>query len=256
MLNPWIFILLGFFVGAFGTLVGAGGGFILMPIFFFLYPNEPAAHLTAISLAVVFFNAFSGSVAYAFKKRIDYKSGIIFAIASIPGAVLGSLTVPHLSRKYFDPIFALFLILAGLYLFFKKTKEQNNTEESFTIKPYNMSVGIALSVVVGFISSLLGIGGGIIHVPALVYLLHFPVHMATATSHFILAIMALFGSLTHLYEGSLQQGFQHILFLAPGVIVGAQVGAKFSSKLKGNLIIRILALAIISVGIRLLLRSN
>ena len=56
---------------------------------------------------------------------------------------------------------------------------------------YNPVVGIVLSIFVGFISSLLGVGGGFIHVPALSRLLNFPVHIATATSHFVLAVMAL-----------------------------------------------------------------
>ena len=65
---------------------------------------------------------------------------------------------------------------------------------------FNPLVGIGISLAVGYLSSFLGIGGGIIHVPALVYLLDFPVHIATATSHFVLAIMALTGTLVHIYD--------------------------------------------------------
>src|SRR6185295_1618467 len=70
----WLFPL-GLLVGAFGTLIGAGGGFILVPILLLMYPNETSERIASISLAVVFFNAFSGSLAYARMKRIDYKSG-------------------------------------------------------------------------------------------------------------------------------------------------------------------------------------
>ena len=75
-------------------------------------------------------------------------------------------------------------------------------------------IGIGLSFFVGYFSSFLGIGGGIIHVPALVWFLHFPVHIATATSHFILAIMALAGTLVHVWTGALAQGWQETLGLA------------------------------------------
>ena len=71
--------LLGFGVGVFGTLVGAGGGFILTPILLLVYPQSTPALLTAISLIVVFFNAGSGSLAYARQRRIDYRSGGVFA---------------------------------------------------------------------------------------------------------------------------------------------------------------------------------
>ena len=70
-------IALGIAVGAYGTLIGAGGGFVLMPVLLLLYPNQSADVLTSISLAVVFFNALSGSEAYALMKRIDYRSGFI-----------------------------------------------------------------------------------------------------------------------------------------------------------------------------------
>ena len=71
--------LLGVGVGAFGTLVGAGGGFVLTPVLLLLYPHDSARTLTAISLAVIFFNAASGTVAYARQRRTDFRSGIVFA---------------------------------------------------------------------------------------------------------------------------------------------------------------------------------
>ena len=77
--------LLGFAIGVFGTLVGAGGGFILTPVLLLVYPQTSPALITAISLIVVFFNAGSGSVAYARQKRIDYRSGRCSRSARCPG---------------------------------------------------------------------------------------------------------------------------------------------------------------------------
>jgi hypothetical protein len=236
----------------FGTLVGAGGGFILMPIFFFLYPNEPPDHLIATSLAVVFFNALSGTVAYAKAGRVDYRSGIFFSLATFPGAILGAIASKYLSRQLFDPVFATLLIMAGIYLFLRpgRAKQTDPNQEL----SYSMPVGLAISAGVGFFSSILGIGGGIIHVPALVQVLGFPVHIATATSHFILAAMTLVGTLVHWMQGDLNWGAMKVLYLAPGAIIGAQFGAFLSKKIHGNIIIRALALALASVGIRLILR--
>src|SRR5271157_778881 len=86
----WL-IGLGLAVGLYGTLIGAGGGFILMPLLLLLHPNASPEQLTAISLAVVFFNALAGSESYAIMRRIDYKSGLMFAAATIPGAIIGAL---------------------------------------------------------------------------------------------------------------------------------------------------------------------
>ena len=90
---------LGFAVGTYGTLIGAGGGFVLMPILLLIYPDDSPELLTSISLAVVFFNTLSGSEAYAFMKRIDYKSGLLFAGAAIPGAVFGALNTRHVTGE-------------------------------------------------------------------------------------------------------------------------------------------------------------
>ncbi|MGW8179419.1 MAG: sulfite exporter TauE/SafE family protein, partial [bacterium] len=110
------FILLGFLTGGYGTLIGAGGGFVLMPLLLLIYPNQSPEALTSISLAVVFFNALSGSEAYAFMERIDYRSGLLFSLFTIPGAVIGALNTSHVPRSLFDGIFGLLLLAGSVFL--------------------------------------------------------------------------------------------------------------------------------------------
>ena len=122
----WL-IALGLVLGALGTLIGVGGGFILVPILLLLYPHESPQTITAISLAVVFFNALSGSWAYARMGRIDYKSGLRFAAATIPGAILGALTTDYIPRQLFNAIFGVLMVGVAIYLFFHRTREANPT---------------------------------------------------------------------------------------------------------------------------------
>jgi len=112
-------------------------------------------------------------------------------------------------------------------------------------------------LIVGYISPVLGIGGGIIHVPAMVDLLSFPVFVATATSHFILAIMSTVSVVVHAFKGSYNDAYilRMVIGLCIGVIPGAQAGALVSHKIKGNTIIRVLAVCIGAVGVRILLGS-
>ena len=235
----WL-IPLGVVVGAFGTLIGAGGGFVLMPVLLLLYPHEKTHILTSISLAVVFFNALSGSAAYARMRRIDYRSGLLFMAATTPGAVLGAVTSSHIPRREFDIVFGVLMIVFAVYLIatagkksapgparrglakrmkIKFTDAEGETHEY----SYSPALGIVISVFVGYLSSLLGIGGGIIHVPALARLLDFPVHVATATSHFILAGMSLTGTVVHIVTGAFSAGVRRTICLSIGVVVGAQV---------------------------------
>ncbi|HEY3251598.1 MAG TPA: sulfite exporter TauE/SafE family protein [Ignavibacteria bacterium] len=264
------FIVLGFIFGTFGTLVGAGGGFILMPVLLLLFPDVNPEVLTSISLAVVFFNASSGSIAYSRMKKIDYKSGLIFAAAAVPGAVLGSLSIKFINRDVFNVIFGLLLIAVSVYLFFKpqrtvtKIKANDKLHERKVIDSdnieyvysFNGKIGVLLSAAIGYVSSLLGIGGGIIHVPAMVNILNFPVHIATATSHFVLAIIALAGTVARIFEGSFtKESIIQVLFLSAGVIAGAQLGARLSKRIHGKWILKGLAIALCFVGIRILFMS-
>lgn len=248
-MGPVSLIAIGFIVGAIGTLIGSGGGFLLVPTLLLLDPQIPSQVVTGISLAVVFFNAASGSVAYARMGRIDYKAGIIFGIAALPGAVIGAFATSHIPRRIFDGLFGGLMITASVYLVLtsgRKTNQEN-------VAKYNMGLGILISVGIGFLSSLLGIGGGIIHVPALTHVLNFPVHVATATSHFVLSITTLVATLTHLMNGSLDGQFETILWISIGAIAGAQAGAKLSTKMKGSWILRALAVGLGLIGIRVLL---
>src|SRR3989338_6752149 len=237
-----------------------------MPVLLFLYPEEPTQRLTSISLLIVFCNALSGSIAYAKQGRIDYRSGLIFSLASIPGAIIGALTTTYMPRHIFHPLFAGLLIAVGIYLFIhpepvrpeEKKSIMGHIKRTLTEKDgkthvisYNTSLGVVISIFVGFLSSLLGIGGGIIHVPALSHLLHFPIHIATATSHFILAIVAGVASLVHILNGEVTKSIYKILILIPGVVVGAQVGAYFSSRVKKHHLIRVLSLALMALALRL-----
>jgi uncharacterized membrane protein YfcA len=258
----------GVIIGAYGTLIGAGGGFVLMPILLILFPDKSAEMLTSISLAVVFFNASSGTIAYVKMKRVDFKAGIIFAIATIPGAVLGALTISYINRTVFNYIFSILLTIMGVYLIVKPERNINNQKthpashtksvitdaEGITYSySFNLKLGIIISIGVGYLSSMLGIGGGIIHVPAMVNLLDFPVHIATATSHFVLAIMALAGTIVHIVNGSFdEQSYYITLFTAVGAIAGAQLGARLSKKVHGKWIIRGLAIALLIVAVRIL----
>ncbi|MCC6349265.1 MAG: sulfite exporter TauE/SafE family protein [Candidatus Eisenbacteria bacterium] len=266
-MNPAGLALLGVLVGAFGTLIGAGGGFVLVPVLLLLYPKDSPALVTGISLAVVCLNAASGSFAYSRMRRVDFRSGWMFAAATIPGAVLGAMATARIPRRSFDLLFGVLLLLGSLYLlwrplrrdggeghatgsFARQLTERDGTVHRWSYEPW---LGIAISVFVGFASSVLGIGGGIIHVPVLTQVLGFPVHVATATSHFVLAVMALAGTIVHLSNGELLPGLGRVAAIGAGVLVGAQIGAALSKRVGGVWIMRSLALALGLVGVRILL---
>jgi uncharacterized membrane protein YfcA len=249
-----LLVALGFGVGAFGTLVGAGGGFILTPVLLVLYPHDSPQTISAISIAVVFFNASSGSVAYARQRRTDYRSGLIFGAATLPGAVFGAIAVTHVSRRFFDAVMVAVLLCIAAWLLGGDHLRRQPRPGPDGARRVPLVRGALLSLIVGFVSSFLGIGGGIIHVPLMIQALGFPVHIATATSHFVLAIMSGAATVTHLVQGSYHvgHGLRRTLALSAGVIVGAQLGARVSTRVSGKTIQRLLVVAILALSVRLI----
>ena len=252
----WL-VPLGFVAGGYGTLIGAGGGFILAPSLLLIYPGEAPETLTVISLSVVFFNSLSGMLAYLRSGRIDFKAGLIFGLATMPGAVVGALTTAAISRARFNLAFGILLIAVAAFLALNPSKNtvvamtQSGRDGSRPLNPMRIAIGAVVSTIFGFISSFLGIGGGFLYVPALVYLLNFPVHVATATSLLVLTLTSLTGSATHFAAGLFHHGFRRAIALSIGAIVGAQVAAILSQRIRGDWIIRSLAVALVLVGLRL-----
>ena len=182
---------------------------------------------------------------------------MIFAAAAIPGAILGALSTYYVSRRLFDLVFAVLLMMVSVFVFFGiPDKYASITHRSVVLSSAKLRLGITISIAVGFISSFLGIGGGIIHVPALSGLLGFPIHIATATSHFILAIVTFVGVVVHMIAGTLRHGMVTAFLIALGVLPGAQVGAFLSSKIKGKTIMRALAVCLAFVSIRLIILAT
>ena len=264
-------LAIGIGVGSFGTLVGAGGGFLLVPLLALLEPSMPPRSVTAVSLAVVAMNATSGALAYYRQRRIDLHSGVPFALATLPGSIAGVLLTRFVSRTVFDGIFAVLLIALAVFVVLAHEDEPTSapegggwghvlrrlTDASGADYRYrvNVPLGIGISLLVGLASSFLGIGGGVIHVPALVGVLGFPAHIATATSHFVLAIMASAGTVTHVVSGDLDGLYGETAILGAGAIVGAQIGARLSTRVHGVVIIRVLAISLMFVGARLGLQA-
>lgn len=281
----WVLVIVGFLIGTCGTLIGAGGGFLLVPLLLLTAPSLPGFQnlppevvtttITAISMAIVAANAISGSIAYARSGRIDYKAGLLFALFTIPGSILGAYMTKYVPITVFQKVFSVLLLVLAAYLFIKNSRKAvakrdsgprlapgpgviatTLTDRKGTVfsYAYNYRFGIAVSIVVGFISPMLGIGGGIVHVPAMVQWMGFPVYVATATSHFTLAIMSSITVITHFVNGvyDLPIAQKLVIGLCLGVLPGAQLGAWLSHRLPTNVIIRVLAVCLALVGVRIL----
>ena len=256
-----ILVALGVAIGAFGTLIGAGGGFLLVPLLVLGY-HFPPAQAVGTSLSLVFLNAASGSAAYLRQRRVDLSLGWKFAAATIPGAVIGAFLTRSISSSLFNVLFGVVLLAIAVLLFSGITAAPSAraglrqvVDASSEAHTYRVDVwkGVLVSLFVGFMSSILGIGGGIIHVPFLIVALSLPVHIATATSHFVLSISAFVGAVTFLALGNVD--LRTVALMGIGILAGAQLGARASLRAGATLIRRILAGSLAIVGLRMILQT-
>jgi len=261
MIDSLLLVLIGTVAGFSGALVGLGGGFIVVPALAFLFTDMPPEQIVGTSMTVLLFNSISSTLAYLKQRRVDVSAGLWFAGASIPGSILGAFLAEGMNQGFFLA-FGCFLIFISLFLLFKPkqplnlpvpktvTREFVDASGQTFAYAYNRPVGVTIAFAVGFVASLLGIGGGSLMVPTMALLLHFPPHIATATSMFTIFLSALISTSTHWSLDNID--WMKVLFLAPGAILGGQLGARVASKLPGPLLLRILAILLIAVALRLI----
>ncbi len=227
--------------GILGSLLGLGGGFIIVPALSFM--NIAPNQIASTSLFSVLSTSSSSTIAYAKQKRIDYRLGIKLSIFAIPGSILGAYTSDLISLESFKLYFAIILIGTSIYMLIKR--DTRESKKNFIFLAY------LASFFAGFISSLFGIGGGVIYMPLMIGLLAMPAKISTATSQFILLISSISGLITHAYLGHPDYIIAIILII--GTFAGAQIGARVSIKIKERLLRTLVALALIAIAVRMIL---
>ncbi len=257
-----LLIVFGCVVGLIGTLIGAGGGFIHVPMLMIFFDFSPQLAI-GTSITAVFMNALSGTFSYITHQRIDYEIGLKFATAAVPGVLIGAVVAQHFTFTSFSIFFSITLILLSIHLFTEKdisivrTKALEQPKERLLVDAEgethayapDMAIGLAGSFFTGIFSGLFGIGGGIIHVPLMYSVLGMPVHIATATSHFILAITSFFAVI--IFTGMHEIDLDFAIFIGVGAILGAYFGARLSKTTKPRFIKRAIAVCLLMLAMKL-----
>jgi uncharacterized membrane protein YfcA len=268
-LEDLLLLPLGLIAGAYGTIIGAGGGFVLVPALLLLFSGKPAHDLTGISLTVVLLTGVSASIAYGHQGRIDYLTALLLGSATIPGAILGALAVQGVPRPAFDIVFgALLLAVSAFTLRRQQTtavrepltgpgvlRRELAAEDGATYRyAYRVWHGLGLSGGVGFFSSLFGIGGGVVQVPMMITILRIPLPVAVATSTLMIVVVSGSAVAVHGVGGHLagENGLLALL-LAAGAVPGAQLGAFLAPRFASTTVTGLLVAALALVGVRLIL---
>ncbi len=248
MIDQLWFILLGFAAGVLGSMIGLGGGIVVVPVLTFLgFPPTTAA---SNSLFAALSNAVASTISYSKQKRIEISLGLKLGLLSIPGTVLGAVISTDVAPDIFKILFGFVLIASAAYIFLRKKIE--NKEK--TLSKQIMLFAIGASFFAGIISAFFGIGGGIIFVPLMVVGMGMTMKRAAPTSQLILLFSSLSGVIVHSLLG--HPDFTQAGFLAIGSFAGGLVGARLSIDIKERYLQIIVSAVILIAAGKLFLDST
>jgi len=199
-------LVTGIVVGFASGLLGVGGCFIMVPVQFWALKSIGVDPTIAIRIAfgtnllVVLPTAFTGAMTHHKKGAVLWKAGISFGIAGAIGAFFGAFIAAHLPGKVLTVAFGIAVILGALRML--TAKPPKITEEPSD----SMAAYILWGIPLGIVSGIIGIGGGVLMIPIMVYFLKFKMHQAVGTSTALMIFTAIGGSLSFLFNGLGIQG--------------------------------------------------
>ncbi len=256
--------IFGLILGLIASMVGIGGGAFIVPILVIIYGFEPA-NAIGTSLTCIIFTATAATINYWRQKRIFFKTGLIMAILTAPGAFLGAYLTTILPPDELGSAFAVFIILIALRLIFEKNpfkrkktkyadpnKKMRESDDAVLASRRTLVSGMFLGFFGGIAAGLFGLGGGVLVVPIMTLAMGMPIHVATATSMFTMVFTTASGVTQHYVAGHVN--LEYALLLAAGTVIGAQLGAHWSRRVSGNNLRRILAVILVIVAVQMILK--
>jgi len=274
-INIPLLLLISAAVGFLTGLLGIGGGFLMTPILIFL--GIPPVYAVANGANNILAASVSGSLAHYFKNHIDVKMGVLILVGGLIGSIIGvEIFIFFLKKGTINSLISIsyFILLSsiGLMMFYESLSEMRRIRNNKFIKRrmhqhywihnlpfkvrihasklYISAIGpIFFGILIGLISSLLGVGGGFILVPILIYIIGMPAKLVPGTSLFAMIFVMIIVTLLHAIANYTIDIYL-VFILALGSVVGAQLGSIISSKLAGEELRGLLSILILTFGFK------
>lgn len=274
-INIPLLLLISAAVGFLTGLLGIGGGFLMTPILIFL--GIPPVYAVANGANNILAASVSGSLAHYFKNHIDVKMGVLILVGGLIGSIMGvEIFIFFLKKGTINSLISIsyFILLSsiGLMMFYESLSEMRRIRKNKFIKRrmhqhywihnlpfkvrihasklYISAIGpIFFGILIGLISSLLGVGGGFILVPILIYIIGMPAKLVPGTSLFAMIFVMIIVTLLHAIANYTIDIYL-VFILALGSVVGVQLGSIISSKLAGEELRGLLSILILTFGFK------
>lgn len=282
----YLLFISGLIISSLSVLLGIGGGVFTVPLLFYTghSVNFPANHIAQMAIASSLFFAFtlsiSGTIVNLRHGRVRIKDGLILMVGNIPGALIGSKIADYIHSGYLALIFAIFISSVGIHsltsTILQKIRNNNSSlqndnnqdiekkHESHPLSRFPLSLFPGL--VVGLISSLTGVGGGVLMVPIFHTIFRHDFRTAISTSSFGIIFTAFSGAVGYgimpIFSGNIHKlpepsiGYLYIPFLIgliPGGIIGGMIGSIIGKKIRSSVIKNVFSILQIVIGIKMLI---
>ena len=280
-LNLWALGGTGLVAGLFGSALGVGGGVFIVPILT-LALHLPIQVAFGSSLVAIVANSGTAAGIYTRARLTNIKLGLLLETTTIPGAIIGGLAVAVIAPSILSALFGLALLYVAYTMLTRRHFMSDGTQlDSHIVQPNNntgnlssslansyydqnlgkvvtykvtrVPVGLGAGFFAGILSSLLGIGGGIIKVPVMHLVMGLPMKATIATSTFMIAITATAGALIYHYYG-----YIYPFIVAPlviGVVIGSILGTELTKRAGGILLRRIFGVFLFLVALLMFLKA-
>ncbi|MDA8577817.1 sulfite exporter TauE/SafE family protein [Rhodobacteraceae bacterium] len=270
--NAFLLLGLGGLVGVLSGMFGVGGGFLMTPLLFFI--GIPPAVAVATEANQIVASSFSGVLAHLRRKTVDFKMGTVLMLGGLLGATIGVVLFNHLkSLGQVDLLvklcYVVFLGIIGGLMFFEslrairrtsrnvappKKSRQRGWVQKLPLKIRFRTSGLYISIIpplivgvfVGILAAIMGVGGGFIMVPAMIYILGMPTKVVVGTSLYQIIFVTAFTTLLHATTNYTVDVALAVLLLVGGVI-GAQIGTQIGTRLKAEQLRILLAIMVLMV---------
>lgn len=273
--NAFVLLGLGGLVGVLSGMFGVGGGFLMTPLLFFI--GIPPAVAVATEANQIVASSFSGVLAHVKRRNVDFKMGGVLLIGGLIGAAVGVLVFNYLkSLGQVDLLvklcYVIFLGVVGGLMFIESLRALRKSKRISASKlrkkrtwihalPLKMRFRVSglyisaippvlVGIVVGILAAIMGVGGGFVMVPAMIYLLGMPTKVVVGTSLFQIIFVTAFTTMLHATTNYTVDMVLAVLLLVGGVI-GAQFGTMIGAKLKAEQLRILLALMVLLVCAKL-----
>ncbi len=239
-------------IGVVSAIAGIGGGSLMVPFMVLVLGYDVKTAIATSLICITVTSSIATSV-YLREKLVDIDVLLLLEPASALGAITGAYLTLSLPARIVKGLLGSLLLYVSISMFkrvFRNYRTDASSTKHIASRTKSRLIGVTVSYIAGLFSGMFGIGGGILKVPIMVFILSLPIKTAVATSAFMVGLTACSGGIVYLMRGYVDP--LSVMALALGIIPGAMIGAKLLKNLKPWIIRLVFSIVLLYASLRLL----